>query len=712
MGTVFSSIPGVGARNTWEIVGSAAAAARHVAYQNFRWHEIKFAAQRATQVYVAYGPMGDGSGGGGLGTFASPYLVRGLVDFSDLVASVLSGIPNLGIILLDDIVLYGDPSNTDQSVTIDWANISLGRSFTGTNRPEITGFVPVSGGAAVGSRVGVATSAGGGIVNVVADAPSLVIYWVRGRLPSSTNRDDYKLQPYKKAASLADCDANPFSFFSDGTGFRVNIGPDGPTQHDINTLEASCTTGGGIHVTDVNDVAVDDLIVEGFNLNAVFASGGGQCIRFEQTGTNVAISRRCKARWGPYHTVAHIASTAGGIVTWHQCEIGFHTWDASDPATVGVSGGGGDACVNYNANGGHECGRYDCWQDCGGLDGTDLLFSNFDAAFFAAYAAAHGSGQHWGGYGNIRPDNPHGFSSGTPYAHTTTAATYPTYLAEINCRWRGIYGVPIQNDHVCGTVPAVSNLADQTQYRVYVCNRLAETYTISPDAMCGVFDRWNPVVSKGPGTGAFEYICAAGALVGVFLNLEIKLVAKAGTWTGKSLRFFNSGAHKFHWIHMRLRATGVNHNQLAMMWKSGANNLNACTIYNGVASVESGITAANFNLTAAAGTDHFSEQSPGAGGILGLAQWGVQSTQVDGLTGVVGLAAAATWGTALAVPANCRNASKALPASIDCFQDFLGAVRNPDQTKRSLGTIEANPYAGPTSGTRVRWPAEETRWRP
>ncbi len=680
MGTAFVDIPGVGARSTWPDIGTEAAHKIHTKIQAFRWAEVKFAIDRDEVYYIEQDSAGDSFGGTGNGSFANPYKCYNVADLSSLI-SALQGGDDVGIILMDDSVFAPEVSNTDQSIQILEPHVSIGRSFTGSRRPEITGFAPLagSGPASNSSPIGSSVSPlGGGIYEVDPDAPGIVIYWMRGRLAASTDRDDFQLQPYRIAADATDVGSNTYSFFDDGTTKTVNVG-----DHDIYSIEAALTTGPGIRIADVDDVAVDDVIVEGFGMTAMFASGSGQCLRSEATGTNVHVFRRCRGLWGDYHTNGHFVSVgggSGGIVTWHQCQFGYHTWDAN---------GGGDGCVNYNGDGSQEGARYSCTQVCGGLNGTAAVFTAFDTA----YQAGHG-GAHSPSYGNISIDSPTGIFPGTPYAHCTAGGAYPSYLAELDCTYAVLYGQRIMADHICGSNPTVTDKDDQQSYRVYTNNREVETYQLSPDALIGVHDRTRWTISQSPPPSSFGYMFSTGGLKGIFLNTEFELHAIAGTWTGKSLRMFVAGTSDFRWLHPRLRLTGANCNGLRTLFSTG---LNTCSIYNGVVSIENGVTAANFEFTTSGGSFHFTEATPGSGGILGLAQWGVQSTQVDGLTGVTALAAAATWTARADVPVALVNAAQEIPTGLDVWQDSLGQRRNRAHAKRTIGPIEAKPNFGSIS---------------
>lgn len=695
MSLAFSAIPGVGARAVWERIGTEAAHRRHVAFRDYRYNEVAFAAARANKVYIRYSPVGDAAGGGGAGTFVAPYLVRHTADLKALIAA-LPRTANTAIIFFDDDVIRGSPANTDQSCVIDWASVSIGRTFTGIRRPEITGFIPVvPGGPVTGSTVGSAAAVVGTVATIdVTGSPGIRIWWVRGRLLTSTTRDDFTIQPYKIAADVTDCTNTPYSFFSDATHFVINFG-----AHDLSCVEACCSTGGGIISRNVNDVAIDDTIWEGFGMDVLFTAGGHQTVRFEQEGTNVGVSRRTRNNWGDYHTSGHFGNGAGGFVTWHQCEFGGHVWDSL---------GAGDGNVCFDAAGGNEWGRYGCFQRLGGLSGTDAFFAAYDAA----YVIAHGG--HWTGFFNINSKSPNGLAPSTPRGHGN-AATSPNYAAEGDCDWTPTSGHGLITNYIQGTVPAVADKDAQTSYVVYTWNRsTGETFSIAADTLCGVHDRMCIYSTSGVPTGFYYQPFGAGAsaaVKGIFLNIELRFTGDGGSWAGKTEKWMDATANAdFRFVHYRLRFMG---NTPDNIYTAFGTVLNTCSLHNGVISQETAMVVNNLSITDPAGANYFTEASPGAvtaGGVLGLAQWRVQATQVDGITGLVNLAAAATWTDAAGVPLACRNASQLLPAAIDCWQDFLGVRRNPNQLLRSLGTIEANAW---NSGNwRTRQFRQVGCWRP
>lgn len=631
MGVTFDQI--IGPRSTWELPGSYKAHKRHKKLQAFRLSEIPMARNRTTKIYVRYNAAGSATGGAGLGTLVAPYLVRHTADLKALTANVIALLgTNVGVVFFDDDVIPGSVANTDQS-TVAWgANISFGRSNDGTRKPEISGFVNVAG-AVVAAGIATYTHA------------AITSCWVRGRLSGSTTRDDYRLQPYILATSHALMLATPYSFYPVAGTTEVNYG-----SHDPTKLELTFNTGAGFQMGDLDQTCVDGLIVEGFGMDVPGTAGGGQCIKFGNTGTNTGLCRDCDSGWGPYHVSGHFAGGGtGGIVTFHNCRGYFHQWDGSN---------NGDIMVAFATGGAHECGRYSCTQICGGLDTT--------------------------GAGVRTPT--------TPYAHSSDDVNSPiSYLAEIDCIWvPDPYGLGIVTNTMCPSVGTITNVELQTSYRVYCFRRQTVATGGTYTTLWGIHIAETFYFSVPP-PGGTDYPFGAGILKGLFFSCD-ELHISTGDWTAKNVKQFGSASnHDFRWLHCRRRFTGTN--TQAIYENFEGTQLGTCSDFNGVYSIENGVTAGNVEITTSPFANHFRRTDPTAsqGGIRGMAYRGLNATQFTGLTGIVALAAAGDWASAATVPASCVNTAQPIPATLACEFDYLGNTRNPNPALRSIGPYEANP---------------------
>lgn len=637
MSVTFDQI--IGPRSTWEKPGSYRAHHRHKIYQNFRYNEIPTALTRGTRKWIKYDAAGSATGAGGTGAQNVPYLVRHMADAKAVVANIIALLgSDVGVLFFPDDVIPGAVANTDQSLVAWGANISFGRDGGGTRKPELSGFVNVAG-AVVAAGVATYTHGGG-----------ISCYWVRGRLSGSTSRDDYKLQPYTLATTHAQMLANPYTFYPVAGTTEVNYG-----SHDPTKLELTFNTGAGISCGNYDQIRINGLIVEGFGMHQPGAAGGGQCIKMSPVGTQAHCVTECDCHWGPYHTVGMFnggGTDQGGICTWHNCTMGYHQWD---------SGGTGDACVNFCYQGGHEYGLYSCSQTYGGLQSL--------------------------GAGTRNPQ--------TPYAHSHDDVLYPlSYIAEIDCSWIVDTGVLTVTNAMSPSVPAVTNKDLQTSYRMYTYNRTAYVNNggLAPATLTGIHDRATTQTTFDA-YGSFAYIFGTTSpLVGLWFNSEFLAIA-TGVWTSSFRLFGTSTASDHRFIHCRLRFVGT---AVGIAWTWSGTQLGTCSYENTVVSVESGVSTGSIDITTSPFTNHMRKSDPraAAGGLSGLAYFGLPSTQVAALPGLVALGAAATWTTAIGVAATCKNAAQPLPTGIACEMDYTGAYRSPIPALHAIGTIEANPVAG------------------
>lgn len=640
MGTAFSSIAGIGAISTWPTPGTQPYVNRLRALAAYRASSIPRG--RTNSKYVTVDTTnGSSTGGGGLGTYASPYKVRHMADLRTLYTA--QNATNTAWYARNGDFFGASAANSDQGIVNAQASVSIqGYSDPAAPSdipPAFSGFRTVTGGVTVGGNVYEYTSA-------------VRPYWVRGKSAGSTYRA-YRDQPYKRMASALAVASEPYSYYDDGASVTtVNSG-----DHDINSIQFAYATGAGILLQSHDSVGVFDVISEGWGCENMGAAGGGQCIRSEATSNVEHLISGCEMYWGPYHTSGHFVSAgSGGIVSWIGCRWGLYGWQNSN--------GDGDCNVAYAKTGDHESVRWGCAATHAGLPAAAVP-TNRGMPIFG-------------------------------HANAGVAPRIVVILDQYDIPTWGTFG----GCSLHGECPDLADTAARrsiANYRLFVHNHVfsgtqggtSSDGVLSPDAMRGILTNCQWTLNCPRPGGSFGQPHSAGSTArfkGVMINCR-ETINLTGSWSGKRLRYFNGTAnHNHDIINCHIRITGSQPDGID--WNPGT-YLRTSAHWNTIVSNETGAT--DVNLTGA--TEHYPEDDPAsaAGGLSAGAYFGVPLAQYNGTPGYKSLTQGQAVQAVTYPPTVIMNSTLAIPAGTAYEFDIGMLMRDTTVTRRTIGPIEGRP---------------------
>lgn len=347
MGTVHTAINGVGSPPRATGVAWRAWADRLGAA---RLSECPIA--RVITKYIRYDAAGNGSGGTGAGTFASPWLCASPAHISTLIAAV--GAAFMSFQLAEGDTWCATNGGTGISIAIPNITVTSYRpsGSTALTPPSISGFKAAYGGSGWTQHP---TQ-----TNLYYRTETNNVYWVR-----EDDDPDHAIDRLTTATSLATLNgaANAGKWVIDRAN-TYNLGANTLVMHSRasggaappSTTQVALASGAGVLVTDVDGVRVHNLRADGWGMS----SSGNQTYTFQSSaaGTSSHIFSDCVGYWGPRHVAGHLgAGTTGGFTTWINCRFGLCMIDA----------GGSSVFVAYSAGGAHELYTYGLQITHGGL---------------------------------------------------------------------------------------------------------------------------------------------------------------------------------------------------------------------------------------------------------------------------------------------------------------------------------------------------------
>ena len=152
----------------------------------------------------------------------------------------------------------------------------------------------------------------------------------------------------RKQTSVADVDANPGSWYADGTRLWLSPSPNfGPANNGFRTYQAVyANKSEGVVTANVDKCRIQALRVEGYgaddqHLTPAALSYAGYAIHGHVEGTNALVVYGCEAYYANRHSICNVTGGVGGIFTLTGCKAGYTTGDSIH-------------FIAYTANGGQE----------------------------------------------------------------------------------------------------------------------------------------------------------------------------------------------------------------------------------------------------------------------------------------------------------------------------------------------------------------------
>ncbi len=168
-------------------------------------------------------------------------------------------------------------------------------------------------------------------------------------------REEHDINPnyvYRKMTSIATVEATAGSWWWDSVAQKIYIHPfeNRNPSSDNHLYEAVYNNAvKGISTTDVDNVRLHNLRVDGYGCNTADLSGTTPTynIHHGQTGSHAIVITGCEAYYGNNHNIGQNATGAGGIVTMIGCKTGYTNITGTD-------------LVVYSSLGGQEAIYHEC----------------------------------------------------------------------------------------------------------------------------------------------------------------------------------------------------------------------------------------------------------------------------------------------------------------------------------------------------------------
>lgn len=139
----------------------------------------------------------------------------------------------------------------------------------------------------------------------------------------------------RKQASAADVDANPGSWYADGTKLWLSTPPNfGPASDGFRQYQAVyANTSAGVVSANVDKCRIHNIRVEGYGANSILSGPGairysGYAIHGHAQGTNALVVDGCEAYYSNRHSICNVHGGYGGIWTLAGCKAGWTTGDS------------------------------------------------------------------------------------------------------------------------------------------------------------------------------------------------------------------------------------------------------------------------------------------------------------------------------------------------------------------------------------------------
>lgn len=338
MGTTFASINPVQAP-----AHTIVAIRQHQAVYDARLRDCPL--HRTRRLWVKQDPAGSTSGGGGLGTLASPYLIRNWADFIALFNSDAQTNTEWSF-------QANSPTNpcymgSSDTLTVARAGITLNLWDESEGDPTAAFWVSSfqredivqAGGWGLASGVYSKTFVGVGDIGGIREDATLL------NLPNGT---EIVYTIYDSLANLQASPANTYGmFFINSAGNtscwvkRNGSSPAGAVQL------CRGTTNIGIKVNQVDGFRRDRINISGAALQN--ASNAYQAMVYDVVGTQAALSTNCADYYsGSGHIVIQVSGTAGGLPSDFNCRGGLCRYQPGPALWAYYNSAGSQEAYNWN----------------------------------------------------------------------------------------------------------------------------------------------------------------------------------------------------------------------------------------------------------------------------------------------------------------------------------------------------------------------------
>jgi len=384
-----------------------------------------------TQAYVTVDRTnGSATGGGGAGTFASPYRVRHCADWATLWGNI-KGSGSIEVLFKRGDILRANPAasvSAAQGFSTGVANVKLGTYGSANDPPfEFTGFVPLSSSFTFDTAL---TTSDGQLYSCVFETTSpaqKIPKWVRVGATLALQLETV----YSRVASEVAMPARSWYYKSATKTLYINRDA-AKTDDVLNTAEVQVTTGIGITLTNHDLQKITGINSTGWGMDTDTSSN--YCFLSQCQGSTLHQFDDCGAWWGPQHVMGALASgvgETGGCCLATNCKFG-----------LGIMGGSGmTSYVHYAHTGDQESILINCTATHGALR-TNVYSTQYNGI----------------------PWYYHTSGDGTPFAfvfrQNCTALSRTDHMFSV-------YGVASNG-------PAVTDQADLSQYRIWIDGETAD----------------------------------------------------------------------------------------------------------------------------------------------------------------------------------------------------------------------------------------------
>ncbi|MGC9261428.1 MAG: hypothetical protein ACP5I8_15290 [Phycisphaerae bacterium] len=337
------------------------------------------------------------------------------------------------------------------------------------------------------------------------------------------------LYPLVPMSSLADCEANVGTFYTDGASVvAINLGSTAAPP----PMEFATTATATLNPVMVNNV--DDVLIRGIRSDG-FTAGGVNGVGQQSTGSmnnttvlqQVTVWDSCENYFASYHNFEHTNiggnGQAGGITLWRNCKAGFMPGGSS----------GGDNFVDFNAYGGQE--------------------GYFDGCVLVAGCLPNPAG-------SVLAPGAYSASGGPFYAHTAGGTVYPSLEVVRNARLK--YYTPYS--WVCTPIGGQPDGGNPTLTRVFYIGCSTDSASSLGNMVTSA-----PIMNVDPGSSqyngcincSFDWVVSssayysspiAGSFAGWAVNCEFNLNVQ-----GKGTQYLTgSSPNSAQFYFCRLRVEG------------------------------------------------------------------------------------------------------------------------------------------------------------